>query len=322
MKDRLTTPLVYHPACTVLVDDNPRFLSTFRLQIRTRTPLHTLDSPLAALEGLALQADIGPLEPDNALQRLTDPKRFELYSTLIVDYDMPEMTGLDLCRKLAGRPINRILLTGKADESHAVEAFNQGLIHRFVRKGDPDVGERINRYLGELGWDYFRRLSSPHALSEGLDALDLFYTQSLARTMERLYAELRLVEHYYVAEPPGILLMNAKGQVWLMLLLPQTEAKVHLEIAESEGAPQELLQILQQGEQATFFPSKDGYFRKDWSDSWKQYLYPARSMEAVDGEEPCRYVLLEREAIPDALLEGMTSFSDFRAARRKSSQAG
>ena len=314
MKDRITIPLLYHPTAILLVDDNPRFLSTFRLQIQTRTPLHTFDSALNALESLEALADVNHLEPGEALRRLADPKRFELCSTLIVDHDMPEMTGLEMCRRLANRPINRILLTGKVDESHAVEAFNEGLIHRFVRKSDPDVGSRINAYLGELNRDYFRRLSTPNTLPGEQEALGLFYTEGLNRVMNRLYGELRLVEHYYVAQPPALLLLDDKGKAWFLVLFPAGEAKVHREIAESEDAPEALLRILAHGERVPLFPSEDGYFRKDWADDWERYLHPGAPMEGV---EDCRYVLLAQDAVPEGLLEGIVSFSGFRAARKK-----
>ena len=314
MKDRILFPPLYHPTSILLVDDNPRFLSTFRLQIRTRTPLYTFESALQALESLEAQADMGRLEPDDAMRRLSDPKRFELCATLIVDHDMPEMTGLEMCRRLANRPINRILLTGKVDESHAVEAFNQGLIHRFVRKSDPEVGARINEYLGDLNRDYFRRLTTPYTPPGEHDTLALFYTEGLARAVDRLYERLRLVEHYYVAQPPGLLLLDDKGKAWLMLLFPRGEAKVHLEIAESENAPEALLRALEQGDRVPFFPSSDGYFRKEWADDWERYLHPGQALEGVAG---ARYVLLEPEAVPSSLLDGVVSFSGFRAARKK-----
>jgi CheY-like chemotaxis protein len=58
---------------------------------------------------------------------------------LIVDYEMPNMDGLSLLNNLKNNNIYRILLTGTADETKAVEAFNSGLINSYIKKQDKDV---------------------------------------------------------------------------------------------------------------------------------------------------------------------------------------
>lgn len=60
-------------------------------------------------------------------------------SILIVDYEMPNMDGLSLLNNLKNNNIYRILLTGTADETKAVEAFNSGLINAYIKKQDKDV---------------------------------------------------------------------------------------------------------------------------------------------------------------------------------------
>jgi CheY-like chemotaxis protein len=67
-----------------------------------------------------------------------NPRRYEEISTVIVDYDMPSMKGLEFCEKLQNPYIRKILYTGVAGEGLAIEAFNKGLIDGYIRKGDPN----------------------------------------------------------------------------------------------------------------------------------------------------------------------------------------
>lgn len=93
-------------------------------------------------------------------KEIYDPQRFHEISVVVVDYDMPGINGLELCEQLKGQPFKRILLTGVADERIAVQAFNKGLIHQFVRKDAPNFAEEINRIIHEAQESYFAELST------------------------------------------------------------------------------------------------------------------------------------------------------------------
>lgn len=102
-----TYPILY-------VDDEPENLFTFRY----------------ALEGrfTVLTAPSGP-EAIQVLQR-------EDVAVLVCDQRMPEMTGIELCRR--AREIKpdtvRIIVTAYADMQAAVDAINQGQVLRFLTK--------------------------------------------------------------------------------------------------------------------------------------------------------------------------------------------
>jgi CheY-like chemotaxis protein len=92
--------------------------------------------------------------------------RFEQVSVVVVDYDMPEIDGLEFCRNLKNKAIKKILLTGKADEQTAVRAFNEKTIDRFIRKQDDDVMARLNRAIAELQREHFDQIE--HMLADAL----------------------------------------------------------------------------------------------------------------------------------------------------------
>jgi len=66
-------------------------------------------------------------------------------SLIISDYEMPEMTGIDLLKavKAISPETIRIILTGKADMQATVRAINEGEVFRFITKPWDDDDLRI-----------------------------------------------------------------------------------------------------------------------------------------------------------------------------------
>jgi len=84
-------------------------------------------------------------------------------SVLMVDYHMPEMTGYELAKKI-DPAIQKILLTGAAQDKTVIEGFNHKLIDRFVQKGNTSTEEMLMTYLEELTLQYFQKMSLPMLL--------------------------------------------------------------------------------------------------------------------------------------------------------------
>ncbi len=97
-----------------------------------------------------------PVELD--IQTLNEIRQQKLVrediSVLIVDYNMPGMTGIELCRKLKNIPMKKILLTGEVESKSAVAAFNEGIIDRFIRKDSTTLMSEISGYLSLLTDEY------------------------------------------------------------------------------------------------------------------------------------------------------------------------
>lgn len=104
------------PRSTILiVDDEPEILASLRRQLRNESfNLELTESPFHALE----RVESGAID------------------LIIADIDMPGMSGLELVARVrASRPdVIRILLTGDASLSSAVEAINEGEVYRYLQK--------------------------------------------------------------------------------------------------------------------------------------------------------------------------------------------
>jgi CheY-like chemotaxis protein len=176
-----------------------------------------------------------PLVPQLLAYWQTQPLRYALTNVLVVDYSMPAMTGLDVLKALPKWPAQRVLLTGQADESMAVKVFNQRLINQFVAKQHPHIGQHLAQVVRELNalplsvHDSIWR----NALNKGQHAI--LQTDAVQQALAALVQERSWVEYCVIAEPFGILGINAKAvPQWLQLEQAQ-DLPDAAELAESAG---------------------------------------------------------------------------------------
>jgi len=171
----------YFPTTVLLIDDDRKYLNKLKLELDIERAVYQLySSPQDALQFLTHDYHPDPfskrcvLHPEETLSDYRDiavnvraireetfnPHRFEQISVLVVDYAMPGMTGVELCQQLKDNTIKKLMLTGEADEKIATEAFNSGIIDKFIRKDDPQFSTSLNAAIAELQQDYFQALSA------------------------------------------------------------------------------------------------------------------------------------------------------------------
>ncbi|MBI4357416.1 MAG: response regulator [Gammaproteobacteria bacterium] len=299
MRKMLVHPY-YFPTTTVFLDDDRDFLFNFSLQLDDNLSYHLFDSIHKAKQYIQQQARraerqsflkmtpedmVGSTTPTVALnisdlhKALYNRRRFSEISVLVVDYAMPEKDGLTFCRQLNEPNIKKILLTGKASEQVAIQAFNEGLIHQYIQKGDPKVVARINQCIQDLQQAYFEENTRLFDHS----AFDVLYEPSFSEFFRALCAEQKVVEYYLMNNPFGFLLVDENAQASFLLVQTERDLKVHYEIALEEKAPAPCLELLNAFKQIPYFWKTAGYYQKDLANEWQNYFYPATPLA---GKQP------------------------------------
>jgi len=99
----------------LLVDDEPKLLRALSRRFKKIFDFTTAESGAEALEIVRTQ---GP------------------FAVVVSDMNMPEMSGVDFLEKLYAQAPDtvRMMLTGNADQTTAIDAINQGRIFRFFNK--------------------------------------------------------------------------------------------------------------------------------------------------------------------------------------------
>ncbi|AWN17384.1 response regulator [Salinisphaera sp. LB1] len=279
----------FHPTQIVLVDDDIDFLGNLSLQLDADLAYLLFDSTHKALgylngrqpngtardrffkavpnghgdsgknhrESLAL--DISALH-----REMQASDRFAQISVALVDYAMPQMNGLEFCRQIKDPHVKKILFTGVATESVAVDAFNHGIIDQYIRKHEHAVYDTLNQAIRQFQQEYIRDVFTAAADVFPVDLPGLLKEPAVARLIERLRADQGLVEYYLAVEPTGFVFADAAGQVKRVVIQSRDERAHEAQRARAAGAPAAIVDGLEAGT-LMLDPNSSVYHELDWS---------------------------------------------------------
>ncbi|KTD64352.1 response regulator [Legionella spiritensis] len=326
-------PACYFPSTALFVDDSRDFLLNFVLQLDEDLAYKIFDSPVDALdcinrkrcefemlnqrcESELCEARRRPLA--NSVVNLNlaaihaeiyNPRRFSEISVVVVDYAMPGMDGIEFCRRLADTSIKKILLTGQADEKIAIEAFNEGLIHRYIHKNDPDSAELITRSIRELQWQYFQAMSDMIVRMLSVTPPNCLYDRVFIDFFHQLRAEKRVVEYYLADSGGSFLLLDDDAKVSFLIVKNKAELESQCALARAKGASDEVLNQLLAGEKMLCFwqddcLNSDNGLTAEWN-SWENCLVSANRLQ---GENTYYYAYIHGPVLFDVRQDKILSY--------------
>ena len=318
----------YYPTTVVLVDDNERFLDNFTLHLDESLAHLCFSSAHAALDHINHQAskvhldqrcfsyyrdarssseDVLRLDLTLIEREISDPSRFKDISVVIVDYDMPEMTGLKLCESIRDPRIKKILLTGVADEKIAVQAFNDGVIDRFLMKSDPAITQKINQTISDCQRKYFSEVSALIQNTLALKSPEFIYNDSFIEYFFNLKNKNSLVEYYYVEDPTGFILVSDSGDLQRLLVYSEAEIQQFMFAAKKYSPPASFLKQISPGKTVPWLWESPEDVGPDEAFSWHDYAHPATK---VGGKQFWYCALVDS---PPADIEYDSSLSSYGA---------
>ena len=287
-------PLFYYPTSIASVDDNESFLASLKMGLEN-FPFHrTFKNPIEAIDYLkdnqqassSIDHFIKATEPGEEKhidhheirihftqihQKIYDPDRFKRISVVILDYAMPRMNGIELSRKLRSMGIKIIMLTGQADEQLAVQAFNEGLIDRFILKSTENLIQKLNTTILELQIKYF--LEKIHIISKCFPPeLSLALMQPHNPFFRHLIEKLNIIEYYPINTQSNFILLDKHGETFWLFVKSTSELKEYHELACDGIACDNISQSIMQHDKMPCFYS-DEAFRKA-PNQWESLMYP------------------------------------------------
>lgn len=296
---------VYYPTTVLLVDDSERFLNHIALMLGERLPYNLLTDPVQALDilrknnlfsTLSSKLISTDLESDDygtfaerfpvslnistLYHTIYDPVRFSQISVAVVDYAMPKMSGLEFCEKLRGMAVKKIMLTGQADEIIAVNAFNDGLIDKFIVKSQPKVGKSLTDSIHQLQKRSFQELSE--VVIKGLASEPNSYISNsrFVNFFDKLCQDLHIVEYYLIDVSGSFLLLDEDGlPIWFIIKSEEDMEDLTMQAVDT-NAPADVIEALSKREKIAYFNKLHDYVHTV-GDKWKSVLYPATNLEGL-----------------------------------------
>lgn len=323
-------PPFYYPTTVVFVDDSKDFLSNFSMQFDPSMAYRLYTSPHDVLAffksedsdeftnqlfssgddvvGCPATTQTLNLDLSKLYREVYEPKRFAEVSTLVVDYAMPDINGLDLCTQLKDLPIKKILLTGEADAHTAVSAFNEGLIDQFILKSDPNVMEKICEVIHDMQLQYFLEKSALMTKMLAFDSPGFLTDPSFCERFHNICKTNRIVEYYLTENTGTFLLLDAQGGAkWLIVNSPE-EIEMQVELARDNNAPADVIEKLQSERCVIHFWQPERAHEIDPIE-WESYLLPAQKI--VGKSVSYFYALVDNPPVSILDPEGITSYKTY-----------
>lgn len=284
-------PIFKLPTTIVLVDDDKQFLQNFSYKLGQKHPVKSFFETAKALEYLNTQKCLGEVvakifrkvdafEMDDdsaymvfAYENLTDilynAGRFSSISVLLIDYLMPkQMTGIEFCEKIRTLPLRKIMLTGKADNGTAVDAFNRNIINKFICKDPKNIMEQVHIAIEEETDRYFEDISS-------LVSDWKLRQRNIAAQYDTIFFETikkySIVEYYQIGDSAYVMLDKDANIYWLIL---QNQEKIHEHclLGKDNHASTKVMKKLKDKSHLLFLFSEEE--KKLTVENWEQFTFP------------------------------------------------
>jgi len=290
-------PICFYPLRKIILDDDLDFSQSLLLKLSGQN-FTSCNSPEELIRELSTykprltKSDLiinHPL-PANAttqhivnidlekLAKLLSGHAFHDISVLLVDYHMPQMTGIDFLNQISHLPIKKALITGENDYKIAVDSFNSGLIDAYLRKDDPEFSSKIANVVSELEWKYFTELSNfiydipDFNFLKNANLLDVF----------KDYIEKHHITAFGLIDSMGsFITQNKHGEKKYLLIRNENQLAELAKIAEEDGASANVIEQLKHGKAIPFFNGKECW--QIPAGEWRDYLFPATNITGEPG---------------------------------------
>lgn len=285
----------YWKAKKIIVDDNKTFLEAVESRINPDSNVEFSTMAISVLEKLTKQVySFDYYQDDNckdkysvnystAIMIANDPMRHEIYSTLVVDNDMPEISGLELCKKLSAKSgIRKIMLTGNLDYKSGVSEMNHKVVDSFLSKDDLSgaiINELIDREEKLFFYNHTKTILD-YLRKE--DPNYIIFSSGYKSFFNQIIESHKIVE-YYLFDPKGrFILFDSKGNKKHLFLFSEDDLSEMYEQAQYRLLDEKLCEDIKIRKKALCY-YKEKEEGLPLSREWGNYIHKINEI-IIDGD--------------------------------------
>ncbi|MGA2655677.1 MAG: response regulator [Gammaproteobacteria bacterium] len=319
----------YFPTQTILLDDNANFLESMKFSLGKNNVIKAFKDSDEAIKYVAETAvepftrrclhrpeeqkinhRIIDVEVDAIVKEMYNPKRFMENTVIVIDYAMPSMHGLEVCQALRHLPIKKIMLTGEAEDKIAVQAFNQGLIQKFIRKGGPS--SVVASAILELQKKYFVDQSTIviDSLTRNMDYPPSCLDDPIFIQFFNDFCDKQKYTEFYLLDPMGsFLFLDEHAKPTFLIVKDEDGMQEGFEMADLNDTPvsSELLNALKNKEKLLYFFDKSMQKQTD-PKTWDRYAHKATK---ITGRDNYYYAITSDPELYDIARNKILPYSDY-----------
>lgn len=296
-------PVCFHPTMGMFIDDNKSYLSSLSTVLDLADINHKMImNPKQSMPLLEenvknycwlnmclerpeiddiydrLRSNVVSLRINKLLDIALKKDRFNEIACVWFDYQMPGLTGIDCMEKLHHLPFKLGLLSGIADNTDALEYFNEQTLDIYINKKQADSTKSIMKYLKQAEWAYFiepsfTMIKSDERLSKVLT------NDSFINKLNKIQKEHSIVEGYLIDPYGSFALFDAQAKALIVAAIHDDEIEAFYQMAlmADKKPDEDVLNLIKQRKAFPFFYGHDisDIEPKDWG----SYLVPATKIQ-------------------------------------------
>jgi CheY-like chemotaxis protein len=307
-----------YPTTTLILDDNQSFLESVDMALSTKDRrLHFTTKPYEAIESITKSSNNahfnflrdngdGDLELDySKIQDIAkDPFRAHEISVLIVDYHMPEINGIDFCKRIKDSICQKILFTAHSNQDIAVNAVNNGLIQQYIQKHDPNVDKLLIEAIEYAEIQYATNKFNS-VITSTKNSNGLFINPNLQAALLDFIQTEEIVEHYLLDQNGSLLCIDRTGQISKILVKHREDIRIPLTWREAEYLPKALAHEIWECKKTLCSSIDDVNFPP--INLWEHYLIPTTK---IPNESDCFLAIVRNPANANSYADISTIFLD------------
>lgn len=296
-KSSLKPACFFHPLTTIFLDDDEVFLNLIRSELDKHGKINIFTDSNQAIETInadkenissrifkshkevdndhpsikQIDLDIGQIK-----HAIYDADRFNHTGVLLVDYQMPNATGIDVCRLITNRQAFKVLLTAEASLDTAIEAFNEAVIDKFVPKSTHDLLNVLSGIVCELNKKYFHDISKPILSNLDEKLSTTLETEIFIELFNNVFHESNAVEYYLLDTSGSYLFLDKTGFPTWLVIRNEQNFNDQLEILSGLKASSEMIKNLQSRSKLLFLLDENEYQQP--VEEWNTNLLDAKPL--------------------------------------------
>lgn len=285
---------------TMFLDDDPYYLESLELPMEEgpilykastkpseviellQNPKHKLPSWLSRkTDEEDTDERVISLQIDQIQGAMLRSESADVFSSLVVDYEMPTMNGLEVCERITNPNIQKILLTGAVDDSFGVDAINRGIIHKFFRKHDPYLIPKLREALGIAQEAFFRRLFDPVLRTFSEDKKSALNLPEFKSLFEEKLKETKAKEYFLLDSTGSYGFLKPNGQQSNLIIKAESQMMDDFKMVELEEATgdKNLLADLKSFQKFLYCPNPAGFLECN-GEKFCNHILPAKKLSA------------------------------------------
>ncbi len=314
--------ILYHPTTVTIIDDDSILLDNLTFVLSKYFRCNSFASAIEGKNALIqdhkklyqnkylnisyedfTEISVG-LKISDVYKEIYNDERFSPSVLAIIDFEMPEMNGLELARLLKENipNIKIIMFTGEANHETAIAAFNNNEIDRFIPKSEANYDEKLISYIRELTLNFYTqtfagildylKARKDHPLQDS-DFISMF---------NQIADENNIIEFYLLDDSGSFLMVDSLGKPIWLIVRTEEDMRTYYELAEGDNASNDLLESLKNKEKITLFSNEDSVVPdlKEW------HFYPAKKLK----DKKIYYCVLNENESP-LHLKKIKNYKDF-----------